>query len=47
VYRGTLGKQEIIAEISAEPDKPRAVTGHYFYSSQGISISLDRPAPER
>jgi len=40
VYRGTLGKQEIIAEISAEPDKPRAVTGHYFYSSQGISISL-------
>jgi hypothetical protein len=40
VYRGTLGKQEIIAEISADPDKPRALTGHYFYSSHGISISL-------
>jgi hypothetical protein len=35
-----LGKQEIIAEISADPDKPRALTGHYFYSSHGISISL-------
>ena len=40
VYHGTLGKQEIIAEISADPDKPRALTGHYFYRSHGISISL-------
>jgi hypothetical protein len=40
VYRGTLGKQEIIAEIGADPDKPQALTGHYFYRSHGISISL-------
>ena len=40
VYRGTLGKQEIIAEIGADPDKPRALTGHYFYRSHGVSISL-------
>jgi hypothetical protein len=40
VYRGTLGKQEIIAEIGPDPDKPRALTGHYFYRSHGVSISL-------
>jgi hypothetical protein len=40
VYRGTLGKQEIVAEIGADPDKPQALTGHYFYRSHGISISL-------
>jgi hypothetical protein len=40
VYRGTLGKQEIIAEIGADPDKPRALTGPDVYRSHGISISL-------
>lgn len=40
VYRGTLGKQEIVAEIVADPDKPAEFTGRYFYRSHGVSISL-------
>src|SRR4029077_8228046 len=40
VYRGTLGKQEVIAEIGTDPDQPEALMGRYFYRRHGIAISL-------
>jgi hypothetical protein len=42
VYRGTLGKQEIVLEIGADPEQPdlSRVIGRYFYRRYGIGISL-------
>jgi hypothetical protein len=40
VYRGTLGKQEIVVEIGADPDQPDGLAGRYFYRQHGIGIFL-------
>jgi hypothetical protein len=40
VYRGTLGKQEIVVEIGVDPDQPDGLAGRYFYRTHGIAISL-------
>jgi hypothetical protein len=40
VYRGTLGKQEIVVEIGADPDQPDGLAGRYFYRQHGVGIFL-------
>ena len=40
VYRGTLGKQEIVVEIGTDPDQPEGLRGRYFYRQHGIGIFL-------
>lgn len=42
VYRGTLGKQEIVLEIGLAPpeEKDSEVIGRYFYRRHGVSIFL-------
>ncbi len=40
VYRGILGKQEIVLEIGEADDKQKgdAITGRYFYRQHGVAI---------
>lgn len=41
VYRGTLGQQEIVVEVGADPERPKlSLIGRYFYRRHGIGISL-------
>jgi hypothetical protein len=40
IYAGTLGKAEIVVELTDDPATASTVAGRYFYKSQGADIPL-------
>ncbi|HET9283271.1 MAG TPA: hypothetical protein VFR24_15050 [Candidatus Angelobacter sp.] len=49
VYRGTLGRQEIVVEIGVDPEQADGahLIGRYFYRRPGVGISLKGARPGR